>query len=236
MAQLNSKIIKYLDREVDFTKDVILRDDPNSSLVFALSIHNCTKYFLNGIDLTGGNIDTNKPTLFFSWETCNTLKLQTFNTFVIPPYTTERLIFTKQSMFFPTLRGVMTFSLGDFPLTEEKKKILIMFQIIGKGNKNQYALGFPKLNFSHTDVKEILTTKEPSGDWFSKGFFSKDQAKCSDNLVSSIQYPWDRQTKAGDIEARFYCGSSRHCLGAVQIFQTPTKKNIETVTEISDVK
>ena len=27
MAQLNSKIIKYLDREVDFTKDVILRDD-----------------------------------------------------------------------------------------------------------------------------------------------------------------------------------------------------------------
>jgi len=27
MTQLNSKIRKYLDREVDFTKDVILRDD-----------------------------------------------------------------------------------------------------------------------------------------------------------------------------------------------------------------
>jgi hypothetical protein len=27
MAQLSSKIIKYLDREVDFTKDVLLSDD-----------------------------------------------------------------------------------------------------------------------------------------------------------------------------------------------------------------
>tara|TARA_R110002051_G_C8559553_1_gene473967 strand:+ start:500 stop:814 length:315 start_codon:yes stop_codon:yes gene_type:complete len=33
MAQLNSKIIKYLDREVDFRKDVLLQDDGNGSYI-----------------------------------------------------------------------------------------------------------------------------------------------------------------------------------------------------------
>ncbi len=31
MAQLSSKIIKYLDREVDFNKDVILQDDSDGN-------------------------------------------------------------------------------------------------------------------------------------------------------------------------------------------------------------
>jgi hypothetical protein len=33
MAQLYSKIIKYLDREVDFEKDVLLQDDGNGAYI-----------------------------------------------------------------------------------------------------------------------------------------------------------------------------------------------------------
>ena len=78
MAQLSSKIKLYLDREVDFTKDVILQDDSdgNGSYIKEWNVAEAqpTDAQLNALDAqattleNNNQVDTTRRTAYGSWN------------------------------------------------------------------------------------------------------------------------------------------------------------------------
>ena len=63
MAQLSSKIIKYLERKVDFTKDVILRDNGDGVVYIAewnVAEAQPTQEQLDALDSQGDTVESNK--------------------------------------------------------------------------------------------------------------------------------------------------------------------------------
>ena len=78
MAQLSSKIKKYLDREVDFTKDVILQDDSdgNGSYIKEWNVAEAqpTDAQLDALDAqatileSNNQVDATRTTAYGSWN------------------------------------------------------------------------------------------------------------------------------------------------------------------------
>jgi len=64
MAQLSNKIRKYLDREVDFTKDVILQDDSDGKGAYIkewnVAEAQPTEEQLNALDSQATTLESNK--------------------------------------------------------------------------------------------------------------------------------------------------------------------------------
>ena len=65
MAQLNSKIIKYLDREVDFTKDVLLQDDGDGAYIKEWNVVEAqpTEEQLNALESEATTLENNNKVI-----------------------------------------------------------------------------------------------------------------------------------------------------------------------------
>ena len=100
---------------------------------------------------------------------------------------------------------------------------MIMFQIAGRGY-NAYAVGFPKLTFNNTEMKDVFETSDTSSSYFSKGFSSKEARKDVINPVSRVFWPPEDQKMPGDFEVSFSCGNRRKCMGTVILKKTPVNK------------
>ena len=61
MAQLNNKIRKYLDREVDFTKDVLLQDDGDGVYIKEWNVDEAqpTEEQLNAVESQADTLESN---------------------------------------------------------------------------------------------------------------------------------------------------------------------------------
>ena len=195
----------------EYTSPLI--DRVHTSLIFVLEIENRTKYFMSGVNFYGGHLfDT---ALLFSDTDKFSIKLREFNTFIVPPFTKERLVFTRRKMMPHRLRGVLTFSLCSPASEEEIKKIMIMFHVAGKG-KNSYAIGFPNADLSENDARNILETFESEGECFSKDFHSEN-LKESMQVHSVVNFPPPETSEEKDFQISFRCGNSKRCLGFVTL-------------------
>ena len=76
MAQLSNKIRKYLDREVDFLKDVILQDDGQGAYIKEWNVAEAqpTEEQLNALDAQATTLESNnrvdgtRRTAYGSWN------------------------------------------------------------------------------------------------------------------------------------------------------------------------
>lgn len=211
-----------------FTKRVVPTGEVFDSIteppiIFVLRIHNTTKYFLNGVDFSG----TDKPAFLWHPDKTHLTELKNFNSFVLPPFTTERVIFIKNAYFKSVLKSVLTFSLGNFPPTTSVQKAMIMFKIAGSG-KNSYAVGFPKQTISNKEIQQILKTRKEKNEYYSKAFTSKQAEKDNHNDVSKIFWPPEDEQIPGGFEITFSCGNRRQCIGFVTLKKISEKIIFET--------
>ena len=209
----------------DTTNEQICKHNREHSLVVALEIENRTKYFMNGVDFFTNASETCKPSLFYSEADGFKYKLDNFNTFVIPPYTIERLIFPKKRLILAKLNACLTFSLGNFPPTKEVKRIMVMFHVAGKG-KNSFAVGFPKTTFNSTDSRQVFQTTMSGGEYYSKGFQSHMQEKSMLEHGCLVHFPPEHEKVPGDFEIGFNCGNGKKCIGIVRLKKTPERKHL----------
>ena len=65
MAQLSSKIIKYLDREVDFDKDVKLQDDGDGAYIKEWNVDEAqpTEEQLNALESQATTLESNSQVI-----------------------------------------------------------------------------------------------------------------------------------------------------------------------------
>ena len=65
MAQLNSKIIKYLDREIDFQKDVKLQDDGDGAYIKEWNVAEAqpTDEQLNALESEANTLESNNQVI-----------------------------------------------------------------------------------------------------------------------------------------------------------------------------
>jgi hypothetical protein len=76
MAQLSNKIRKYLDREVDFTKDVLLQDDGDGAYIKEWNVAEAqpTDAQLDALDAqattleSNNQVDSTRRTAYGSWN------------------------------------------------------------------------------------------------------------------------------------------------------------------------
>merc|ERR1719167_787941 len=144
-------------------------------------------------------------------------ELTKFNTFVIPPFTREKIIFFKENAVFQNpLKAVLTFSVGDYQATTSVQRIMIMFNIKGPG-QNSYAIGFPKQNFGMKEIEKIFKTKELENDSYVKENTSRKNASVKLKKGSQIFWPPENQRVPGGFEVTYSIGNCKRCVGEITL-------------------
>ena len=131
-------------------------------LVFLVEISNFTEYCLKGKDLsiTHGN---QEPLIF--WDANEhedklpiASMLKDFESFVIPPFGKERLVFRcsgRTLLHKSRLTGLMTMQIGEIG-DNFQKKMMIQFRIDGgnfKSSYNRFSVGFPDVGIDSDEMK-----------------------------------------------------------------------------------
>ena len=225
---------KNLPNGLEFKNDS--QDQRNSTIYsfgttmsFELCIKNATKYFLTAETLTSG-VNETPPGTYFLWDSAgkNQTRLENICSFVIPPFTKEKIVFLPNKRHRKHLRSVMTFSVCKYPDTETLEYLMIMFNIpMQYAGMNSYAVGFPCKEISHVEAEKIFDNKEIVTDYYSAGVNYKGEFnRYSRNKVNKICWPPEPpegQQKAGELEATFSIGNCQQCVGDLTFRKIPRK-------------
>ena len=194
--------------------------DIASSLSFSLNINNTTKYFLRGESNSKG-LGRIPDIPSFLWlsdfeESYKITRLKDFRSFVVPPFTKERLTFfcTSGAGLFGSLKSVLTFTVGeDFFSEEYLENIMLMFKVKGKG-KNSYAAGFPKQEMDNSEAEKIFNSKNANNEYYSKEFMSRRKALNKHIQCSQIFWPPEQSQQSGGFQVTFSIGNHKNCIGS----------------------
>ena len=198
------------------------------SLSFTLNISNTTKKFMKLVDVS--NAFAFKEKVLCSWHRTDRFhftELTQLDTFIVPPFTKEKLIFMKHGYkpWKNYLKSVLVFHLSDFygpnySNDTDSQRIMAMFRIEGPG-KNSYAVGFPDRDLDKRDYYEIL--KNPnSSNYYTKGFISSREP--GDQYKPGTLIRWPIQKLRGGFEALYSIGNTKRCVGHIIVKKIPETK------------
>ena len=215
----------WMDDPNGFQKlDTVTEDhktlDIAPSLSFSLNINNTTKYFLRGESNSKG-LGRIPDIPSFLWlsdfeENYKITRLTDFKSFVVPPFTKERLTFfcTSSAGLFCSLKSVLTFTVGEDYFSEEYlENIMLMFKVKGKG-KNSYAAGFPKQEMDNSEAERIFNSKNSNNEYYSKEFMSRRKALNKHIQCSQIFWPPEQSQQSGGFQVTFSIGNHKNCIGS----------------------
>ena len=211
-----------------------------ASLSFSLNINNTTKYYLRGEkNYKGlGRVPDDPAFLWYSDfdENIKITRLTNFSSFVVPPFTKERITFFNShfltsTAFFGSLKAVLTFTVSSDHFSDEcLEHIMLMFKVKGKG-KNSLAVGFPnQVIMDNSEVERIFKNKQANNDYYSKDFMSRRKALNKHVQGSQIFWPPEKSQQSGGFHVTFSIGNHQNCIGSFTLKKT-RECNVEEETK-----
>ena len=162
---------------------------------------------------------------------CSPSLLKCFESFIIPPYGKERLIFRcsgrRTLKHGGRLTGLMTMQIGD----QCKKKMMVRFRIDRSNFKsayNSFSVGFPDLNLNTNQIIQEL--KKSKRDKKKDSFYvnltlSKDDQK--KELFDGLTLKYPINPIPGDFHLRCMFGNGSHSRCVLILSKAPEEKESE---------
>ena len=153
--------------------------------------------------------------------------LEATNSFAIPPFTSERLLFVKNKYkkgmpkLTYHLSSVLSFDVNNnYPATETTLRLMAMFKIAMKGHGgNTYGVGFPDSNFSPQMAQDIQNADDGMHRYYIKGSTNARNSRSSIAQGNQIIWPPIDQERSNKYQVSFTIGDMPHCEGIVTFKQ-----------------
>ena len=195
----------------------------HASMSFILCIKNTTKYFLNGENFSSGFNIPDLPHCLWDNAGKKLTSLTALSTFVIPPFTQERLVFIKNDHFSKgSLESVLTFCIGNYPLANIVERLMVMFKI-NTTCANSYAVGFPKRNIDRKESEQIIRSTNKTNLYYSKNSVSRADERVGMSQAGQISWPPEDKKIPGALEVSFSIGNFQHCIGYLSLKKSAIK-------------
>ena len=158
--------------------------------------------------------------------------LQDFESFVIPPYAKERLIFRSSSGDFrhTRLKGILTFLIDNI----EDKQMMARFRIDGSRLINahsSFSVGFPprKMDMEHIRQEIKANKKGGQGEFYHTVIFTKKDKKEDLDLGRQMIYPPSSNPIPGQLKMNCHFGHGQHCRCIIILSKTPEDSKDQTL-------
>jgi len=242
---LSENLVKSISNQNDkkrtsklekFKNAISKQNDENTiaQLAFIMEIKNFTKHALRGESISIEEGDQNGVVAWIPGkesELPTLAELLKFDTFVIPPYAKERLIFRSSSgdVLHTRLKGILTFLIDEI----EDKKMMVRFRIDGSSlpyATSSFSVGFPPRTMDMENIRQKIRANKKGGpgEFYHTVVFTKKDKKENLDLGRQTIYPPSEMPIPGQLKMNCHFGHGKYCRSLLILSKTPEDSKDET--------